>query len=94
MNNSNNSLRVKTKHGYFVANQSEDISYPGIDIEFISENESWKDLSRPRVLFEITPYGELRVLIWNNRDNEDYTEEVIFETFGKGESRCEEKRSE
>ena len=75
----NNIIIVKVAGGYLRAEPSMDPDYPGIDIEFISDNESKEALSRPRILFE-KPIedGDLRALIWNNPHNEDYSKEIIF----------------
>ncbi len=51
--------------------------YPGVDIEFISESPgNWT--SRPRILFEKPEGEDLRVLIWADVNEEDYTDEIIF----------------
>ena len=75
----NNVLFVKANGGYFRAEASCDPNYPGIDIEFISDNETDDAFSRPRILFEKPMNSEnLRVLIWDNPDNEDYEEEYVL----------------
>lgn len=75
----NNEIKVRTKGGYLWAMESGDIDYPGIDIEFIADNDNEENLSRPRVLFEYPEDGKLRVLIWDDKDNEDYTREIVFD---------------
>lgn len=72
-------FKVKTKDGYFWATASGDVDYPGIDIEFIADNDNGDNLSRPRILFEYPTDGKLRVLIWDDKDNEDYTREIEFD---------------
>lgn len=74
-------IKVKTKSGYLWATDSGDIDYPGIDIEFIADNEDENAISRPRILFEYPAYEDvkLRVLIWDDKDNEDYTREIVFD---------------
>lgn len=73
-----NSLKVKVNGGYLYATISGDINYPGICVEFVADNERDDALSRPTVLVE-KPYGdELRVLIWGDEDEEDYTTEIKF----------------
>lgn len=74
-------LTVRVKNGWLVATESPDPDYPGIDVEYIADNDSIniKDmLSRPRVLIEYPADGSdsLRALIWNNPHNEDYEEAV------------------
>jgi len=69
-------LKVKVQGGYLVATVSADPDYPGIDVEYISEDDNGERLSRPRVLVECPPEGALRALIWNNPHSEDYEEEV------------------
>ncbi len=72
-----NVLIVKVDGGYLRAETSCDPDYPGIDIEFISDDEDREALSRPRVLVEKpVDNGNLRALIWNNPNSEDYTEEI------------------
>ena len=77
----NKEIKVRTKDGYLLATDSGDIDYPGIDIEFIADNEDENAISRPRILFEYPTYedGKLRVLIWDDKDNEDYTREIVFD---------------
>lgn len=70
---------VKVKGGELVATKTVDPEYPGIDIEFVSDNDNGSALSRPRVLFECTKDGKLRVLVWADEDNEDYTHKVEFD---------------
>lgn len=70
-------ISIKVEGGRLVATKTGDISYPGIDVEFIPDNQK-ETLSRPRVLFE-KPKGEaLRVLIWEDEDNEDFTKQIKF----------------
>ena len=73
---------VRVQGGYFMASKSQDPDYPGIDIEFVADDDRGQNLSRPRVLFEKPIDGDLRVLIWNNPNNEDYEEEVEFNMKG------------
>lgn len=71
---------VKIQGGHIVATESLDPKYLGIDVEFISDSDNGGYASRPRVLFEKpVEYGELRVLVWDDKNSEDYTEEIIFE---------------
>lgn len=76
-------ITVKIKGGYLVATASCDPEYPGIDVEYVADNEDEKNLSRPRVLVE-HPEPEdnesfpLRVLIWNDPKSEDYSDEIIL----------------
>ena len=72
-------LIVKVNGGYFRAEPSQDPDYPGIDVEFVADMEDENNLSRPRILFERPVENEeLRALIWNNPNNEDYEEEICF----------------
>ena len=73
---SKNTLVVNVKGGYLIATISADPYYPGIDIEYVAENDNGENLSRPRVLVEWPLDGNLRALIWNDPDNEDYTREI------------------
>ena len=71
-------MEVKVEGGILRATKSTDSEYPGIDVEFIADNDNGENISRPRVLFE-KPKGEnLRVLIWNDKNSEDYTENIDF----------------
>ena len=63
-----------------------DEAYPGVDVEFISNSEEPKDVrSSPRVLVEKAydeekeEFGKLRCLVWNDRAQEDYNEEIELE---------------
>lgn len=75
----NKEIKVKTKGGYLWATNSGDIDYPGIDVEFIADKEDENALSNPRILFEYPTDGKLRVLIWDDKNNEDYTREIVFD---------------
>lgn len=73
------SIGLKVKGGELIATKSCDPDYPGIDIEFIQDNDNGSDLSRPRVLFELPNDGKLRVLVWADKNSEDYTHEIEFD---------------
>jgi hypothetical protein len=71
-------IQVKVEGGCLVATVSYDENYPGIDIEFVADDDKGEQLSRPRILFEKPVDGELRVLVWEDPNNEDYTKEITF----------------
>lgn len=71
-------LRVKVEGGYLCATIGGDDNYPGIWVEFIADNDHGLNMSRPTVLMEKPVGEELRALIWDDKDNEDYTREIIF----------------
>ena len=68
--------------GYFDAMTCPDSEYPGIDVEFVSNDDHGERASRPRVVFEWPNDGNLRMLLWTNRDSEDYVEEFEFDENG------------
>lgn len=69
-------LQVRVDGGYLVATICSDPDYPGIDVEFVADDDNGEKASRPRVLFE-KPLGDvLRVLVWNDQNSEDYSEEI------------------
>lgn len=71
---------VKIQGGHLVATETTDPDYPGIDVEFVSDSDNGEYASRPRVLFEKpVEEGELRALVWDDKNSEDYTKEIIFE---------------
>lgn len=74
----NDILQIRLPNGYLVASISADPDYPGIDVEYVDDNDNETDLSRPRVLIEapVEDEGNIRALIWNNPQDEDYTEDV------------------
>lgn len=71
-------LIVKVNGGCLVATISPDEDYPGIDIEYVPDKYNSESLSRPRVLVEWPHDGVLRALIWNNPNDEDYTEDITL----------------
>ena len=74
-----NCLEVKLPTGMLVASEVTDPNYPGIDIEFVPDDELEIPLSRPRVLVEQPVADEqLRTLIWSDPAKEDYTEKITF----------------
>jgi hypothetical protein len=72
-------FRIKTKDGHLHAMGFQNNEYPGIDIEFVADHDNGENLSKPRILFEYPSDGKLRVLIWDDKDNEDYTREIEFD---------------
>ena len=72
------SILVKTSFGVLSGVISPDNTYPGIDIELQPENlpEDYEG-TLPRVLFEEVD-GELRVLVWANPYDEDYSCKITF----------------
>lgn len=70
-------FELKIEGGYFRVDKSQDPEYPGIDVEFVPDKHN--GLSMPRILFEKPRDGKLRALIWNDPEQEDYTEEIEFE---------------
>ena len=71
-------LKIKVDGGYLCAVVSGDTNYPGICVEFVADDGGDDALSRPTVLVEKPIGDELRVLIWSDEDNEDYTTEIKF----------------
>lgn len=72
------SLKVKVDGGYLYATISGDIDYPGICVEFVADDDIGESASRPTVLIEKPAGDELRALVWDDKDDEDYTTEIIF----------------
>ena len=73
-----NSLKVKVDGGYLYATISGDIDYPGICVEFVADDENDNIMSRPTVLIEKPSDDDLRVLVWGDEEDEDYTTEIRF----------------
>ena len=71
-------IKVRIEGGCLIATATPDPDYPGIDVEFIPDNESGFSVSTPRVLFEKPKGEQLRALIWADKDQEDYTNKVEF----------------
>lgn len=72
-------LTVKVKGGYLYATISGDIDYPGICVEFVADDDSGEALSRPTILMEKPVGEELRALVWEDKNDEDYTAEILFD---------------
>ena len=73
------SLKVKVDGGYLYATISGDVDYPGICVEFVADDDIGESASRPTVLIEKPVGDELRALVWDDKDDEDYTTEIIFD---------------
>ena len=73
-----NSLKIKVDGGYLYATISGDVDYPGICVEFVADDESEDVRSRPTVLIEKPVNDDLRVLVWEDENDEDYTTEIKF----------------
>ena len=72
-------IKVRVEGGYFIATPNEDPNYPGIDVEFVADNDNGENLSRPRVMFEKPLDDNLQVLIWENPRDLMPTTEIYFE---------------
>lgn len=73
-----NNLKVKVEGGYLYATISGDVNYPGICVEFVTDDDIGVASSRPTVLIEKPVDDDLRVLVWEDEDDEDYTTEIKF----------------
>lgn len=73
-----NCLKVDVEGGYLYATISEDPNYPGICVEFVTNDDVGESLSRPRVLMEKPLDDEVRALVWEDKNDEDYTAEITF----------------
>jgi hypothetical protein len=71
-----NTIKIRVKGGYIVASISGDIDYPGIDVEYVADDDKGEMASRPKVLIEYPKDGCLRALVWNDPHNEDYADEI------------------
>ena len=72
-------LICKAKDGYFEAKVSSDSNYPGIRISFVPNNPEDEGLFGMELLFEKpNDTGELRLLVWNDKDKEDFQQEIFF----------------
>ena len=67
------SFYFETEGGKFVITPKISEDYPGVDVEFIPDNQDEKVVSNPRILFEKPQGGKLRALVWNHPYVEDYT---------------------
>lgn len=76
-------LNVPLLNGTLVASVSPNPEYPGIDVEYIDNDDLGESLSRPRVLIETPDQEELRCLIWADQTEEDYTDEIPLYRFDK-----------
>lgn len=72
-------LKVRVDGGYLVASESGDTAYPGICVEFVADDVNEDALSIPTVLIEKPTDGDLRVLVWGDENDEDYTAEIKFD---------------
>ena len=72
------SLKVKVDGGYLYATIGGDVNYPGICVEFVADDDVGESASRPTVLIEKPVDDDLRVLVWSDEDDEDYTTEIKF----------------
>lgn len=71
---------IPLTNGYLRIDVSQDPDYPGVDIEFISDKESESIKTNPRVLVEENKEDDnkLRVLVWADKNKEDYTDQISF----------------
>ncbi len=71
-------IHVDVDGGQISATVNPDPAYPGIDVEFIPGNDQENSISQPRVLMERPLHEELRLLIWDDPNAEDYTKVITF----------------
>jgi hypothetical protein len=72
-------IKIKVTGGYLRAIESGDPEYPGIWVEFVGDDDNGENLSRPQALMEIDPStNKPRLLVWDDPNNEDYTQEIKF----------------
>lgn len=70
---------INLPKGRLVIQNSSDPAYPGVYVEYVSNNENDIDVSHPGVLVEFNKEdNELRALVWNDPSKEDYYDEIIF----------------
>lgn len=75
-----NFIHVRLPKGRIIAELAQDSDYPGVDIEYVSDNEDDEPRTRPRVLIEYNrEANEFRVLVWADPNSEDYSDEIIFQ---------------
>lgn len=73
--------RVPVRNGHLALSVSSDPENPGVDVEYISDNDKPEDTvkTRPRVLIEHTgDTNQLRAVAWANPLSEDYSHCIIF----------------
>lgn len=67
-------VKDKGKFEILVNNNSD---YPGVDVEFqFAKN---REGTQPRIVFEYPAGGKLRLLIWADKNSEDYSECITFD---------------
>lgn len=82
----NTVYKIPLGNGVLCIEATNDPLYPGVDIEFVPNNESSDELvTRPRILIEApldpdtNEYENLRALVWGRADSEDYTDKITFD---------------
>ena len=75
---------LSIKNGYLDISVSQDPNYPGIDIEYVDNDEaSMSPQTRPRVLIECPKDTNiLRALVWGDPKSEDYSDKIEFNIEG------------
>jgi hypothetical protein len=68
-------LKVKTAWGQLIATPTGNPEYPGIFLEYEDSKES-----NQVALLEVPESEALRLLVWSDKDNEDFTHEFPFST--------------
>lgn len=72
------SLKVKTRSGVINAIPMQDSDYPGIDIEYIANEDSGEKMSNPRIFMAQSEGDPIRAVVWNDSTKEGYTQIVNF----------------
>ena len=73
---------MRVQKGYIEAVTVDDGEYAGMYLEFIHDKDNGQVESRPQARMEYNPSTkQVRLLVWEDPDNEDYTTEITFEKY-------------
>lgn len=73
---------MRVKKGYIEAVTVDDDEYVGMYLEFIHDKDNGGVVSRPEARMEYNPSTkQVRLLVWEDPDSEDYTTEITFEKY-------------
>jgi len=71
-------IKINVEGGYLTATPSGDENYPGIVVEYVGDNDSEQNLSRPTALLEKPKGEDVRLLVWADSHQEDYSANIMF----------------
>lgn len=70
-------IEIKVPKGKIVVQESPDTNYKGVNIDLVPDTDNYDYDFILSICMEVTPEGKLRILVWADKDSEDYSGVII-----------------